>query len=108
MSRRGLTRAWTGPPRVAAPTRHHRGHPWARRSERPPPTPWLTRWTTAGVRRRGLQGPQRRRALFQPPQGLARLGHPLRQASSDRWPRAPFASLEWRTSGGRRSGTKPG
>ncbi len=45
----------------------------------PPPT-WLPRRPTTRVRLRDLQRPQRRRAVLQRPQAMARPGHPLRQA----------------------------
>ena len=46
---------------------------------RRPPTPRLRRRQTTRFRRRDLQGSQRRRALLQPRQAVARPGHPLRQ-----------------------------
>jgi hypothetical protein len=67
-------------PSVAAPSRDHRGDSRARRPARAPATAWST-WRTPGeLRRRDLQGTQRRRALLQRLQAMARPGHAIRQA----------------------------
>jgi transposase len=65
------------------PAAHQAGqgrHPAARRPDRPPEATRLRRRTPTLLRRRDLQGPQRRRALLQRAQAMARLGHSLRQA----------------------------
>ena len=70
----------TGQPGLAARTPHPRHDPGQGRSGGPPSGQRLTRRTPTGLRRDHLQGPQRRRALLQPPQAAPRLRHPLRQA----------------------------
>ena len=52
----------------------------ALRPVHPPPSPRPPRRPAVGLRRPDLQAAQRRRARVQPAQGLARPGHPLRQA----------------------------
>ena len=80
---RGQGPQLTGHPRTPAGPIDHRGHPTAGRPDPPPQEPWQHRRRSTGLRRRGLQGPQRHRPRLQRPQATARTGRPVRQAGTD-------------------------
>jgi hypothetical protein len=74
--------------------RHHCRHPGEERPDRVSQTQGQQGWPTARLRRRGLQRPQRRRAIIRARQAMARNRDPLRQAghhlpSRSRPPRRP-------------------
>src|SRR4051794_10126048 len=85
-----------GQPPLPQRPRHQDHHPRTRGPEGRPCPARPGRWSPPQLRRRGLQGPQRRRTLLQQTQTVARHRHSLRQDRSVLPRRThPAAALLW-------------
>ncbi len=80
-------------PPLPATTRNPPHHPRTPRPAKTPQEPRLPRWSAHRLRQRAIQETQHRRTNHQPPQGLPRRRHPLRETRPHlprhRHPRSP-------------------